>query len=60
MVSLYVDYAKPEYEAAHNRGIDIIESEVMGGGSMTNGVLDSVADEVKGVYMDDSVLGYMI
>jgi len=60
MVSLYVDYAKPEYEAAIIRGIDTIEGEVMGDGSMINGMLDSVAGEVKGVYMDDSVLGYMI
>ncbi len=60
MVSLYVDYAKPEHEAAIIRSIDTIEGEVMGDGSMINGMLDSVAGEVKGVYMDDSVLGYMI
>lgn len=60
MVSLYVGYAKPEHEAAIIRGIDTIEGEVMGDGSMINGMLDAVAGEVKGVYMDDLVLGYMM
>ena len=59
MVSLYVDYAKPDYEREIIKGIDNIEREIDHGSSPSS-VLNGVEEEVTRVYVDDSIMDYMV